>query len=173
MLRLNGALNLACRTGGIATLVQQLFAQLPPRGIAGDADTGDALSATIVACVEELILKAQANGCDISPAMLDKLAELVSVSRTQRGARRSKLPFRIFEGPLLVAMRQGCWLLLDNVNASSPEVMERINSLGEVDAALHLIELGQGRLIPHPCASLCLSSSVLIPSKRICYHFIC
>ena len=61
----------------------------------------------------------------------------------------SRLPFRIYEGPLLVAMRRGYWLLLDNVNAASPEVIERINSLGEADAALHMFESCEGKLRPH------------------------
>ena len=74
---------------------------------------------------------------DASPAAASAppsaaMAELVRLNQRlrrapgQRGAHLgAKLPFRIYEGPLVVAMRHGYWLLLDNVSAASPEVIER------------------------------------------------
>ena len=84
----------------------------------------------------------QGIGSDASPAAASAppsaaIAELVRLNQRlrrapgQSGAHLgAKLPFRIYEGPLVVAMRHGYWLLLDNVSAASPEVIERINSPG-------------------------------------------
>jgi MoxR-like ATPase len=63
------------------------------------------------------------------------------------------LPFRFIEGPIILAMRRGYWLLLDNINAARPEIVERINSLGEADASIHMMELGMDQessvITPH------------------------
>jgi MoxR-like ATPase len=54
------------------------------------------------------------------------------------------MAFTFVESPLLRAIREGEWVLLDNVNSAPPEVIERLNSLFEDEPTLNLIELGDG-----------------------------
>lgn len=42
------------------------------------------------------------------------------------------------------AVRQGAWVLLDNINSAPSEVVERLNSLLEDEPTLNLIEMGSG-----------------------------
>ncbi|CAH1795989.1 unnamed protein product [Owenia fusiformis] len=49
--------------------------------------------------------------------------------------------FRFIPGPIIDAMREGSWILLDNVDLARPEVVERINSLVERDACLFTLEI--------------------------------
>ncbi|KAF8309082.1 P-loop containing nucleoside triphosphate hydrolase protein [Clavulina sp. PMI_390] len=46
------------------------------------------------------------------------------------------------DGPLVRAMRDGRWLLLDNANLCSPAVLDRLNSLAETNGFLTLSERG-------------------------------
>jgi hypothetical protein len=82
----------------------------------------------------------------------DRLAALLDAHK--RRGEDTRLPFSLVFGPLVIAMQCGHWLLLDNINAASPEVIERINSLGEHAASLHLFELGEGKRTPHPAFRL-------------------
>jgi MoxR-like ATPase len=50
--------------------------------------------------------------------------------------------FDFVESDLVRAMREGHWILLDNVNSAPPEVIERLNSLFEDDPTLNLVESG-------------------------------
>lgn len=56
------------------------------------------------------------------------------------------------DGPLVEAMKHGDWLLLDNANLCSPSVLDRLNSLCELNGSLTLTEKGldQRPLVPHP-----------------------
>lgn len=62
------------------------------------------------------------------------------------------LSFGWVDGPLMEAMRHGDWLLLDNANLCSPSVLDRLNSLCELNGSLILTEKGkdQSPLVPHP-----------------------
>lgn len=55
-----------------------------------------------------------------------------------------KISFEFVESQLVSAVRQGAWVLLDNINSAPPEVVERLNSLLEDEPTLNLIEMGSG-----------------------------
>lgn len=62
--------------------------------------------------------------------------------------------FGWIDGPLVTAIKQGQWLLLDNANLCNPSVLDRLNSLCETNGSLVLSERGlvNGEvqvLIPH------------------------
>ncbi|KAA0145556.1 hypothetical protein FNF31_08021 [Cafeteria roenbergensis] len=59
-------------------------------------------------------------------------------------AARHELAFRFVESPLVNAVRNGHWVLLDNVNCAPPDVVERLNSLLEEDPVLGLHEHADG-----------------------------
>lgn len=50
--------------------------------------------------------------------------------------------FEWIDGPLVRAMKNGHWMVLDNVNLCSPSILDRINSLCETDGVLVLTERG-------------------------------
>jgi midasin len=63
--------------------------------------------------------------------------------------------FEWIDGPLVQAMRQGKWLLLDGANLCNPSILDRLNSLCEPNGQLSLNERGliQGVvevIKPHP-----------------------
>lgn len=63
--------------------------------------------------------------------------------------------FEWVDSPLLCALEQGHWLLLDNVNLCTSSVLDRLNSLLEVDGCLSVNERGivdgqVKRVVPHP-----------------------
>ena len=49
-------------------------------------------------------------------------------------------PWRWEDGLVPQAMRQGWWLLLDEVNLAEPQILERLNSVLELDPSLVLTE---------------------------------
>ncbi|UZJ54484.1 hypothetical protein CBS101457_003804 [Exobasidium rhododendri] len=61
---------------------------------------------------------------------------------SQQGPSRSSGKFAWIDGPVLRAMRQGCWLLLDDANLCSSSVLDRLNSLLEPGGNLVLSERG-------------------------------
>jgi midasin len=63
--------------------------------------------------------------------------------------------FEWVDGPLVTAIKQGTWILLDGANLCSPSVLDRLNSLCEMDGVLTLNEKGYVDgdiqvLKPHP-----------------------
>ncbi|CAM9430054.1 unnamed protein product, partial [Ectocarpus sp. 6 AP-2014] len=60
------------------------------------------------------------------------------------GQEGPKMSFEFVESQLVSAVRQGAWVLLDNINSAPPEVVERLNSLLEDKPSLNLIERGSG-----------------------------
>lgn len=53
-------------------------------------------------------------------------------------------------GILLDAMKNGHWVVLDEVNLAEPAILERINSLLDGDRSLVLMEKGNERIEAHP-----------------------
>ena len=161
---LNAALDASMRAPGGEHIVHTMLSHALTASCSGGtsgAGGGSATSATsetvlihsLAECVSKMAESASAQGSADNGAhtvLAERLSDLRVhlVAAGERGATR--LPFRIYEGSVVVAMRNGYWLLLDNINAASPEVIERINSLGEADAAMHLFELGGGKVRPHP-----------------------
>ncbi|KAF8758346.1 ATPase [Rhizoctonia solani] len=63
--------------------------------------------------------------------------------------------FEWIDGPLVKAMKEGQWLVLDHCNLCNPAVLDRLNSLCETDGVLVLSERGtiDGEIpviVPHP-----------------------
>lgn len=70
--------------------------------------------------------------------------------------------FEWIDGPLICALKEGHWLLLDGANLCSPSVLDRLNSLCESNGTLVLSERGHvdGRvqvIKPHPNFRLFMS----------------
>lgn len=68
---------------------------------------------------------------------------------------KSSVKFEWFDGLLVQAVENGDWLILDNANLCSPSVLDRLNSLLEVNGSLMINECstedGQPRVLkPHP-----------------------
>ncbi|KAJ6530392.1 midasin nuclear AAA ATPase [Mycena vulgaris] len=86
------------------------------------------------------------------PSELRRLQDQVDQLMTLReGPGR----FEWVDGPLIRAMKQGDWLLLDGANLCNPSVLDRLNSLCEVNGFLTLSERGYVDglvqiLRPHP-----------------------
>ena len=59
----------------------------------------------------------------------------------------SNISFVFIEGPLLEAIRNGHWFLLDNIGQAAGDVMERLNSLAEHDPQLVLFEGGKNEVL--------------------------
>ena len=63
--------------------------------------------------------------------------------------------FEWVDGPLVRALKEGHWFLLDNANLCSPSVLDRLNSLCELSGVLALNERGlvdekTPVIVPHP-----------------------
>jgi midasin len=82
--------------------------------------------------------------------MAERVLELFSNT-----AEMEKAMFEWVDGPLIEAMQQGHWVVLDNANLCSPSVLDRLNSLLEPNGLLNINEHsnadGTPRVIkPHP-----------------------
>ncbi|KAJ7156010.1 midasin nuclear AAA ATPase [Mycena crocata] len=95
---------------------------------------------------------------DLLATQQDPSSELQSLqSRVKHLLTRREGPghFEWVDGPLIRAMKQGDWLLLDGANLCNPSVLDRLNSLCEVNGFLTLSERGYVDglvqvLRPHP-----------------------
>ena len=63
-------------------------------------------------------------------------------SKNEKVDTEGGIVFDFVESDLIRAIREGYWILLDNVNSAPPEVIERLNSLFEDDPTLNLVESG-------------------------------
>ena len=75
--------------------------------------------------------------------------------RAELATSRTVGQFEWIDGPLVKALKEGHWLLLDNANLCSPSVLDRLNSLCEPSGVLTLNERGlvdgvTPVIIPHP-----------------------
>ena len=59
------------------------------------------------------------------------------------GKNSNDLTFRFVESEFIEAIRQGHWVLLDNINSAPQEVVERLNSLIEEEPMLNLYEASE------------------------------
>lgn len=57
--------------------------------------------------------------------------------------------FEFISGPLRRAVENGSWVLIANINYARSEVLERLNSLGETPARLHIFELNDAGYTVH------------------------
>lgn len=89
-------------------------------------------------------------------------ANLLALIKDQISPSDATGRFEWVDGPLVRAMEQGHWVLLDNANLCSPSVLDRLNSLCEPSGVLTLSERGyvDGRvrtICPHPNFRLFMS----------------
>jgi midasin len=75
--------------------------------------------------------------------------------RAELAASNRAGKFEWVDGPLVRALKEGHWLLLDNANLCSPSVLDRLNSLCEPSGVLILNERGlvdvkTPVIVPHP-----------------------
>lgn len=100
----------------------------------------------------EIANDAIAKGRHLNEARLTALqSQLKEITKALDSAGR----FEWIDGPLIRAMREGHWLLLDDANLCNPSVLDRLNSLCEPDGVVTLNERGhvngQVQVIrPHP-----------------------
>jgi len=75
--------------------------------------------------------------------------------RAELSTPRRTGQFEWIDGPLVRALKEGHWLILDNANLCSPSVLDRLNSLCEPSGVLTLNERGlvdgiTPVVVPHP-----------------------
>ena len=80
--------------------------------------------------------------CDDARSFVKKLRQ----DNEQATHGSSGVQVEFAPSPLVTAMQEGRWVLLDNVNSAPPEVIERLNSLFEEQPTLTLLEGGKGRI---------------------------
>lgn len=86
---------------------------------------------------------------------LDSVDILAAIDDFLRAAPSSSGHFEWVDGPLVQAMKEGSWIVLDHCNLCSPAVLDRLNSLCEAGGVLVLSERGtiDGEIpviVPHP-----------------------
>jgi midasin len=101
-----------------------------------------------------------ANGVDsyhtALTSFIDKHKTVSADTQTESGkAKKFKGRFVWVDGPLVRALKDGTWFILDNANLCNPSVLDRLNSLCEPGGALTLTERGlvggePQVLRPHP-----------------------
>lgn len=122
-------------------------------GAVGGAAAGAAVAAGEVA---DLGLDGEWEAMGIEAARLRQ--------RLQRGSGGGDgLAFAFVEGSLVQALREGHWLLLDEVNLASPETLERVAGLLEEGGSVALTEKGEAAMVPrHP--GFCLFAAMNPPT---------
>ncbi|KAG9315861.1 midasin [Chiua virens] len=101
-------------------------------------------------------LLAELSTADVDDPSLDSARrDLDSRMRDLAQVRSTRGRFEWIDGPLIQAMKNGHWLVLDGANMCNPSVLDRLNSLCEPNGSLVLTERGfvDGEvqvLTPHP-----------------------
>ncbi len=88
-------------------------------------------------------------------ALEDASAVAIEAMQSAGSSKQSTGRFEWIDGPLLRALQEGHWLMLDNANLCSASVLDRLNSLFEVNGSLVISERGvvDGKVPvvrPHP-----------------------
>ncbi|GAA6063185.1 hypothetical protein JCM10212_006851 [Sporobolomyces blumeae] len=99
---------------------------------------------------DALDLASGANETDVH-LVLSRVDAAVETSASMSSAAR----FEWVDGPLVRAMKNGDWLLIEDANLCSPSVLDRLNSLFETGGRLQLAERGPVNgeiqvIAPHP-----------------------
>jgi len=96
---------------------------------------------------DQLIAFLQSDG-SLTPDLLQQLtgttSEGIGISHTLQPLTTTVATgkFEWVDGPLVRAMKEGKWFLLDNANLCNPSVLDRLNSLAEIGGHLALTERG-------------------------------
>ncbi|CAF5168326.1 unnamed protein product, partial [Rotaria sp. Silwood1] len=64
-----------------------------------------------------------------------------------RVTEQQEIGFTFVESEFVQAIREGWWVLLDNINSAPPDVLERLNSLTEDKPMLSLYENSKGEVL--------------------------
>ncbi|OBZ68834.1 Midasin [Grifola frondosa] len=131
------------------------------------------LAHNIVALLDDIFGSCGGSKLLVAARVLDELGDLPEPWKTRRNALRNASADLIIahggtgrlewvDGPLVRAMSEGHWLLLDGANLCNASVLDRLNSLCETDGVLTLNERGavNGQvqvLKPHPNFRLFMS----------------
>ncbi|TKY90301.1 hypothetical protein EX895_000299 [Sporisorium graminicola] len=75
-------------------------------------------------------------------ALEEAYALAIELAQSSSDAQRTTGRFEWIDGPLLRALQEGHWLMLDNANLCSASVLDRLNSLFEVNGSLVISERG-------------------------------
>jgi midasin len=96
---------------------------------------------------DQIITFLQSEG-SLTPELLQRLTGMtsggtrISHMLQQLTTTQSTGKFEWVDGPLVRAMKDGRWFLLDNANLCNPSVLDRLNSLAEIGGHLALTERG-------------------------------
>lgn len=110
----------------------------------------DALMSSLLKAVNDVSIVPL---CSLS-VLADELAHLVKVEHKSRSGA-----FQWRDGLLVDALRDGHWLVVDNVNFCNPSVLDRLNGLLEPGGTLVINERGVidgtiAEIVPHPAFRL-------------------
>ncbi|OSD02514.1 midasin [Trametes coccinea BRFM310] len=96
--------------------------------------------------------KVESAGLKVSMDAWDAFERDVQTFEVQHVQGKSKFAFAFVEGPLVKALRNGDWILLDELNLATPETLESISALLQgPTASITLTEQGSLEPIPrHP-----------------------
>ncbi|KAI0647852.1 midasin [Trametes meyenii] len=96
--------------------------------------------------------RVEGSGLRVSMEQWDNFERDVRTFEVQHVQGKSKFAFSFVEGPLVKALRNGDWILLDEVNLATPETLESISGLLHgPTASITLTEQGSLEPIPrHP-----------------------
>ena len=135
---------------GVTKAVHMAMAKLTKAGAA----TGTAASVQLSA--DWSGLSKQLAAFDRQRAAIEEAASASSSSGSKdaSSSRAAAFAFQFVEGALVTAVRQGYWVLLDEINLASPETLQRLAGLLE-GGGITLTEKGDAdRVPPHPAFRL-------------------
>ena len=120
----------------------------------------------------------------LSAELRDEWEQLsVETSRLQRQLDKPQdggMAFAFVEGSLVRALREGHWMLLDEVNLAAPETLERVAAVLEDGGSVSLTERGDADAVPrHPdfrlfaamnvsALELASGRATTVPLARVC-----
>lgn len=138
---INAAKNITCDTAGYIETLLGLIETLSERSLLFED------LKNIVTILKKILL--ESSNSEICHTIKDMLRIMQSYNE------HSSVNFRWFDSLLVRAVEKGCWLVLDNANLCNPSVLDRINSLLEMNGNLVINECssddGTVRTIkPHP-----------------------
>jgi MoxR-like ATPase len=139
----------------LAALLRQPVVRL---NLNGQTDTGELIGRFVPRSEEEEDKLTGWQGFDdkVTEWQGDRVIEDSPVTLSPcRPVTLSSSLWRWQDGLVVQAIKHGWWVLLDEVNLAEPQILERLNSVLEVDPALVLTEHENEQVSPiHPCFRL-------------------
>ncbi|KAJ9475426.1 Midasin [Pseudozyma hubeiensis] len=143
------------KTSVVRLLAQLTGARLEEFQMNSGTDTMDLIESLVSAFEAVRAVNGRLGDDALRAALEDASAAGIEMMQTSQDAERATGRFEWIDGPLLRALQEGHWLLLDNANLCSASVLDRLNSLFEVNGSLVISERGvvDGKVPvvrPHP-----------------------